>query len=120
MNAVKQVGKLFNLSSSLPQRPKVSFTTQEIIDDIEVFSTNEEYRNKLYICINEKPPQQEHKFAKIEEFLKGTHDMEEASNTLQELSEKACMLQEELAESVEGIKKVVDECFKLKGTVETL
>lgn len=119
MNAVKQVGKLFNLSSSLPQRPKVTFTTQEIIDDIEVISANEEYRNKLHICMNEKPPQQEHKFAQIEEFLKGTQDLEEVSNTLQELSEKACMLQEELAESVEGIKRVVDECLKSKGTLET-
>lgn len=119
MNAVRQVGKLFNLSSSIPQRPKVSFTPQEIIDDIEIIVANEEYRNKLYICINEKPPQQEYKFTKIEEYLKGTQDLEEVSNTLQELSEKACMLQEELSESVEGIKKVIEECFNLNIMIET-
>lgn len=114
MNAVKQVGKFFNLSSSLPQLPKVSFTTQEIMDDIEVISVSEDYRNKLYICINEKPPQQEQKFYKIEEYLKGTQDLEEASNTLQELSEEVCMLQEKIAQDVEAIKKNVDQCFKLK------
>lgn len=115
MNAVKQVGKFFNLSSSLPQLPKVSITAQEIMDDIEIISANEEYRNKLYICINEKPPQQEQKFARIEDYLKGTQDLEEVSNTLQELSEKACMLQEELTEKVEEIKKDIDECFKIKA-----
>lgn len=116
MNAVKQVGKLFNLSSSLPQLPKVSFTTQEIMEDIEVISANEDYRNKLYVCINEKPPQPEHKFAKIEEYLKGSQDLDELSNTLHELSEIVSKLQEELADDVQSIKKGIDQCFGLKVT----
>lgn len=115
MNTVKQVGKLFSLTSSLPQRPKLAFTAQEIMDDIDIVSCNEEYRNKLYVCINEKPPQQEKKFAKIEEYLKGTQDLEEGYSSLQELSKEVCMLQEELASSVEKIQHEIDDYFQSKA-----
>lgn len=115
MNTVKQVGKLFNLSSSLPQLPKLSLTSQEIIEDIDVISCNEDHRHRLYICINEKPPPQEHRFSKVEEYLRGTQDLEDVSGTLQELSEKVCMLQEELSESVEKIKSEVNEYFESKS-----
>lgn len=115
MNTVKQVGKLFNLSSSLPQRPKLSFTPQEILEDIDVIGCNEEYRNKLYVCINEKPPRQEHKLVKIEEYLKGAQDLEDNSVILQELLERATLLQEQLAENVGDIKKEINEYFESKA-----
>lgn len=116
MNTVKQVGKLFSLSSSLPQRPQLSFNPQEIIDDIDLISSSEEYRNKLYISINEKPPRQEQRFLKIQEFLQGTQDLEEVSVNLQELSEKACLLQAELSEGTEKIKSEIREYFEHKSS----
>lgn len=114
MNTVKQVGKLFSLSSSLPQRPKLSFTPQEILEDVDVISCNEEYRNKLYVCINEKPPRQDHKLTKIEEYLKKAQDLEEISVVLQELSERASLLREQLTDNVGDLKQEIDEYFESK------
>lgn len=115
MKTVKQVGKIFGITSSLPQRPELSFTPDEILDDIKFISANEENLNKLYLCINEKPPVQERKHTKIEEFLKESRELEEVSGTLQCLTEEITLLQKSLRANTKKLKEdatITLKCIK--------
>lgn len=87
---MQAVTKIFSISSSVPQKPDMTFTGKEISDDVEVLSRNVEYTSKLYLCINEKPPPDDPRFCKSEEFLKGANDLERAIGQLEvEVNETA-------------------------------
>lgn len=111
---MKQVGKIFGISNSLPQRPELSFTYDEILEDIKFISANEEDISKLYLCINEKPPPQERKFAKIEEFLKDSRQLEEISGALENLTDEISLLQKSLLVST---KKLEEDAEKTLSSV---
>lgn len=112
MKAVMQMGKIFNLSSSLPQRPQLLFTAKEIVEDIEVISSDEDFRNKLYLCINEKPPVQEQKYLRIEEFVKRTQDLEEVTVAVEDSTDEIKLLRKQLQDSLDQIKEEVQGYLK--------
>ncbi|RZC38374.1 hypothetical protein BDFB_003168 [Asbolus verrucosus] len=95
---------MFRKANTIPERNKFCLTKEQIIEDIEAICHTEDQRNKLYYCIDEKPPQ-EHKFEKIEEFLKGTQDLERNSNILLGLKNEIENLQRQTAEWVTSLKE---------------
>lgn len=103
---------MFRKSTSQPQTRPFSLTTSEIIQDISAICTCEEQRNMLYYCLDEKPPQ-EYKFAKMEEFLTGSNNLESVDENLQELIKKLETVCEEIGESVEEIKSKIEKIRKI-------
>lgn len=114
MKTMKQVGKIFGISNSLPQRPELSFTCDEVLDDVKFISNNEEHINKLYLCVNEKPPPQERKYAKIEEFLKDSRELEEVSGTLESLADEISLLQKSLLVNTKKLKEDAEKTLTKK------
>lgn len=105
MKTMKQVGKILGISNSLPDRPELSFTSDEVLDDVKFISANEDHINKLYLCINEKPPPQERKYVKIEECLKDSKELEELSGTLENLTDEISLLQKSLLVNTKKLKE---------------
>ncbi|EFA03007.1 hypothetical protein TcasGA2_TC010430 [Tribolium castaneum] len=91
-------------SSTVPQRNKFSMTRQQVIDDIEAVYRVEDQRSKLYWCLDERPPR-ETKFERIEEFLKGTQDLEKSSNILNNLKHEMEALQKDIASQIATIRE---------------
>ncbi|KAJ8934650.1 hypothetical protein NQ314_013249 [Rhamnusium bicolor] len=89
--------------NTVPQRKPCSFSKEQIIEDIKTISENEDERNKLFLCLEEKPPQ-DHKFSKLEEFLKGTNNLEDISETLADLVHDVDELKKQIKESIEDLK----------------
>ncbi|CAH0558295.1 unnamed protein product [Brassicogethes aeneus] len=89
--------------SSIPQRKAFSMTKEKFIEDINALSTSEEERNKLYYCLDEKPPQ-EAKFGKLEDFLRGSNDLEVVSEDLETLLKEVNKLSKEVKGTLQSIK----------------
>lgn len=85
------------------QRKPFCLLKDEIIEDIERIHTNEDQRNKLYYCLDEKPPHDNH-LKKLEEFLKGNVDLESISDHLLTLTQNLERLTQEICEQVDQIK----------------
>ncbi|GJQ85610.1 hypothetical protein Trydic_g20160 [Trypoxylus dichotomus] len=74
-----------------PQRKEFSFTTNQIFEDIE----------------NDKVPTAEKQFVNIQEFLKGSDDLQNTSETLQHLVTKLENLKEDLLKQKKAIEDLV-------------
>jgi lipid II:glycine glycyltransferase (peptidoglycan interpeptide bridge formation enzyme) len=96
---------MFKRSSTIPQRNKFCVTKDQMINDIDGICRNEEQRNMLYLCLDEAPPK-EHRFEKIEEFLKGTQDLEKNSNMLASLKSEMENLQQDIDLKINTLRKV--------------
>ncbi|CAH1104514.1 unnamed protein product [Psylliodes chrysocephalus] len=90
--------------NNLPQKKKLSLSTEEIKNDIEAVWSCEEQRNMLYYCLDEKPPLEEYKLAKMEEFLTGSNNLESVHETLKNLVQDVQKLTDEINSSVNEIK----------------
>lgn len=101
---MKAVSKIFGVSNSLPQRPRLSFTPKEILDDIQLVSSNEQFVDKLYLCVNEKPSSTHLGFAKLEDFLLDTRKLEAASSNMEILTDDTHLLRISLSESTSRLK----------------
>lgn len=75
------------------------------MEDIETISVNEEQRNKLFFCLEEKPPF-ENRFVKLEEFLKGTTNLENVTEILTFLEKDLTNICEEINSTTSRIKSV--------------
>ncbi|KAJ3655127.1 hypothetical protein Zmor_014266 [Zophobas morio] len=95
---------MFRRTSTMPQRIKFCLTTEQIISDIEAVYRNEEQRNTLYFCLDQVPPK-EHNFERIEEFLKGTQDLERSSNILDGLKCELDNLQQDIMNRISTLKQ---------------
>lgn len=93
--------------STVPQRKPFNLPKEDIMEDIEVLRQCEEQRNKLFWCLDEKPSQ-EHTFSRLEEFLKGTNNLEDISSTLTNLLKEVDQLKEEISQNTEEIKNKVN------------
>ncbi|XP_044267963.1 uncharacterized protein LOC123013496 [Tribolium madens] len=107
---------MFSRSSTVPQRNKFSMTRQQLIDDIEAIYRDQEQRSKLYLCLDEKPPR-ETKFEKIEEFLKGTQDLEKSSNILNSLKREMEDLQKDIASQISTIRETSANALRSSDTI---
>lgn len=98
-------------SSVVPQRAKFSMNKQQIIDDIEAIYRDDNQRAKLYLCLDEKPPK-DNQFERIEEFLKGTQDLEKSSNMLIHLKSEMETLQNEISSKISAIKETANNALR--------
>lgn len=101
---MKAVSKIFGVSNSLPERPRLSFTPKEILEDIQLISSNEQFVDKLYLCVNEKPATTHLGFVKLEDFLLDTRKLETASNNVNILTDDTCLLRTSLSECISKLK----------------
>lgn len=101
---MKAVSKIFGVSNSVPQRPHLAFTPKEILDDIQLIGSNEQFVDKMYLCLNEKPTVTHMGFAKLEDFLLDTRKLQTASNNMDILIGDSRSLQESLSESISRLK----------------
>ncbi|KRT80069.1 hypothetical protein AMK59_6489 [Oryctes borbonicus] len=90
-----------------PQRKEFSFTTNQIFEDIESIKNDVNQRNKLYLCLDDKIPVVEKQFVNIQEFLKGSDDLENTAETLQHLVEQLESLKKDVLKQKETIKDLV-------------
>lgn len=95
----------------IPQRKPFCLTKDEIMEDIERIHTNEDQRNKLYYCLDEKPTYDK-RFKNLDEFLKGEVDLESISDDLQIMIEDLERLKEEIRDKVHNIKMKSTEALK--------
>lgn len=95
----------------VPQRKPFSITKEELMEDIERIHSNEDQRNKLYYCLDEKPPYDK-RIKNIEDFLKGEVDLESASDNLRTVTAELDKLKEEIREKVSNIKVKSAEALK--------
>lgn len=95
----------------IPQRKPFCLQKEQIMEDIERIHTNEDQRNKLYYCLDEKPPYDK-RFKNLEEFLKGNVDLESVSDNLQTLTEELEILRKGVQEQVYNIKTKSEEALK--------
>ncbi|KAG5883840.1 hypothetical protein JTB14_033761 [Gonioctena quinquepunctata] len=89
--------------NTLPQRKPFSFSVAHIIEDVDAICVSEEQQNKLFLCLDEKPPQ-ENKFSQMEEFLKGTNNLESVHETLKALVEEVDNLSSGISKTVNDLK----------------
>lgn len=89
--------------NAIPQRKPFCLSKDEIMEDIERIHGNEDQRNKLYYCLDEKPPH-DNRLKKLEEFLKGNVDLEGVSGNLQTLTDDLERLGQEINQQVIEIK----------------
>lgn len=90
--------------ASVPERKPFSLNVEKIIEDIESIKHSEEERNKLYYCLDEKPPQ-ENKFTKLEDFMRGSNDLESVSENLEDLVDEVSKLTKDVRQTVIKIKE---------------
>lgn len=88
---------------TVPDKKPFSLRKDEIMADIERIYTNEDQRNKLYYCLDDKPPHDD-RFKKLDEFLKGNVDLESVSDNLESLTEELEKLSREIREQLEQIR----------------
>lgn len=93
--------------NAVPQRTPFSLCKDDLIEDIRIITQCEDQQNKLFWCLDEKPPQ-EHKFSQLEQFLKGTNNLEDISNTLTNLLEEVNHLKGEISQNINDVKKKAD------------
>lgn len=89
--------------NTIPQRKKFSMTKNQIMDDIERIHTNEDQRNKLYYCIDEKPPH-DNRLKKLEEFLTGEVSLQSVAKDLENMTTDLETLSQEIHQQVENLK----------------
>ncbi|XP_018561578.1 uncharacterized protein LOC108903771 [Anoplophora glabripennis] len=89
--------------NTVPQRKPLSIPREDLIEDIGILRQCEDQQNKLFWCLDEKPPQ-ENKFSQLEQFLKGTNNLEDISNTLTNLLEEINHLKEEIGKNINDVK----------------
>ncbi|XP_017775440.1 PREDICTED: uncharacterized protein LOC108561855 [Nicrophorus vespilloides] len=100
---------MFKKFHKLPQRKQFNLKPDELLEDINKVSGDEDQRNKLYICIEDKIPPQENKFTKIEDFLHRSDRLENLSETLIELSDELGALEKQLKLASCHLKDMVSE-----------
>lgn len=93
--------------STMPLRKGFQLSSEQISQDIEAVCLEEEQRNKLYSCLDTKPPS-EHKFSKVEEFLKGTDNLEDSKQKLEDLVEEVEHIVREIDEKLQNITSKVN------------
>lgn len=90
-----------------PQRLEFTLTSNQIFEDIENIKNDENQKNKLYLCLDDKIPVVEKRFANIQEFLKGSDNLENTVDTLEHLGTKLKDLQEDILQQKKIIKDLV-------------
>lgn len=90
-------------SNIIREKKSISLSKDQVMEDINKIQTNEDQRNKLYLCLDEKPPHDK-RFKNLEEFLKGNVDLESVSNNLQTLTQDLETLTQEIQDQLESIK----------------
>ncbi|KAJ8920573.1 hypothetical protein NQ315_004712 [Exocentrus adspersus] len=106
--------------NDLPQRELFKISKEELMEDIGAITNNQsgaykhfDYKlhkdpdapaNKLYWCLDQKPPQ-EYRFSQLEEFLTGTNNLEVVSETLVHRIEELEQIKNDITEAVEDVKQ---------------
>lgn len=93
--------------TTLPQKKPFPLTPDDIAEDIEAICLDEEQRNKLYLCLDNKPPHDD-QFSKVEDFLKGTDNLEDVKQKLDSLIRDVDSLIKNINIKVGDIQKFVD------------
>ncbi|KAL1491018.1 hypothetical protein ABEB36_011677 [Hypothenemus hampei] len=102
--SVKMFGKTIG-----PQSKSCVLTAEQIAKDVKAVSSNEVHRNKLYQCLNMEPPQN-NQLLKIEDFLKGTDNLEDIKGQLESLIDQVEGFVQRIGEDIENIEKKASEC----------
>lgn len=94
---------MFGRSSSVVKRKSFSFKQNEIIEDIEAICASDEHREKLFMSLDNKVPQN-NKLREMEKFLKDFQKLEEAASHLASQKLELELLADNLKASVDEIK----------------
>ncbi|KAJ8982026.1 hypothetical protein NQ317_007736 [Molorchus minor] len=88
---------------NLPHKEPFNAKKEQFMKDIAILTENEIHSNKLFLCLDEKP-QQEYRFSKLEEFLKGTSNLEDISKSITDLIDEVQQLKQQISENVNDLK----------------
>lgn len=89
-----------------PQRPELSFTPEQIIEDIMNVAENADERKKLFECVDEKVPVREESFIKMKRFLRGHETLEDVSHRLKGLCGELVTLEKEWSRGDERLRSI--------------
>lgn len=93
--------------STVPERHAFQLDIEEITADIASICFNEEERNKLYSCLDNQPPRNDH-CAKLEDFVKQTDDLEGLNQKLNTLMNETHKLILEISSKVDEIQTSIN------------
>ncbi|KAK4879021.1 hypothetical protein RN001_007167 [Aquatica leii] len=86
------------------KRKKFSLSHQQIVDDLAALNNDPEQRNKLYMCVDDKVPEN-NKFKEMDNFVKDSQTFEELSETLKRQVSSLQSLSEDILKGIDGIKE---------------
>ncbi|KAK9883695.1 hypothetical protein WA026_001882 [Henosepilachna vigintioctopunctata] len=81
---------------------KISLRKECVVADVRNICNNSNAKHELFSCINDKP-EQEQKFDKIEQFLRGSIVLEQVSEELSSLVDDVKKLEQNVKRSVDQI-----------------